>query len=71
MLERIKPMNLINKRIAAARTTLHPASLMRLVRAGKFPKPVPLGQTRIAFVEAEVEAWIKARVDERDGAIVP
>ena len=59
-------MTLISKRIAAARTTLHPASVMRLVRQGKFPQPVPLGPARIAFVEAEVERWIADRIEERD-----
>ncbi len=31
-----------------------------------FPKPVRLGRNSIAFVESEVEAWIKARIAERD-----
>jgi prophage regulatory protein len=59
-------MNLLNKRAAAARTTLHPVSLMRLVRKGKFPKPVHIGEARIAFVEEEVDNWIKAQIEKRD-----
>ena len=62
-------MNLINKRRAQAKTTLHPASIMRLVRIGKFPKPVPLGSARIAFVEREVDEWIEARMKERDSRL--
>jgi prophage regulatory protein len=34
-------------------------------RAGRFPAPVSLGERRIAFVRAEVVAWIEARIAER------
>ncbi len=57
--------HLISKQAVAERTTLHPASVMRLVRDGKFPQPVPLGKARIAFDEAEVDEWIAARIAER------
>ena len=42
--------------------------LWRLERAGKFPKRVPIGAGRYAYVEAEVDAWIDARIAERDEA---
>ena len=58
-------MKLINKRVTSERTSLHPASIMRLVKIDKFPKPVELGSARIAFVEEEVDAWIEARAAER------
>jgi prophage regulatory protein len=41
--------------------------LYRLIKAGKFPRPVPLGENRIGFVEAEIEGWLQAKVAERDG----
>ena len=31
-----------------------------------FPKPVRLATNSIAFVEAEVDAWMQSRIDERD-----
>ncbi len=31
-----------------------------------FPKPVRVGKNTIAFVESEVEDWLRARVAERD-----
>jgi prophage regulatory protein len=40
--------------------------LWRLERAGKFPKRVALSPSRIAWIESEVDAWIKARVAARD-----
>ena len=41
--------------------------LYRLIAAGDFPKPIKLGVHRIAFVESEIDDWIKTRVSERDG----
>jgi prophage regulatory protein len=40
--------------------------LWRLERSGKFPKRVPIGAGRYAYVETEIDDWIEARVRERD-----
>jgi prophage regulatory protein len=43
--------------------------LWRLIKAGRFPKPVKLGDgARNAWVEMEIDAFIKARIAERDQA---
>jgi prophage regulatory protein len=42
------------------------AHLRRLVVAGKFPPPLKIGENRNAWIEAEIDAWIKERVAERD-----
>jgi len=39
---------------------LHWQSINRLVREGRFPKPIHCGN-RIVFVEEEVDAWLKAQ----------
>lgn len=33
----------------------------RLEKAGLFPKRIKLGQHRVGWVKAEVEAWLKGR----------
>lgn len=38
------------------------------IREGTFPKPVKIGQRASAWVESEVNAWINARINERDFA---
>ena len=38
----------------------------RLIKAGAFPAPVYLSPRRRAFVESEIDAWIRARVEGRD-----
>ena len=40
--------------------------LYRLIAAGKFPKPIRLGENRIMFVESEIDAWLLERIAERD-----
>ncbi len=59
-------MRLIRPKEAAALVGYHRVHLCRLARTGQFPKPVQLGDHGIAFVEAEVLAWIKRKIDERD-----
>jgi prophage regulatory protein len=38
----------------------------RLIKESRFPKPVYLSPRRRCFIEAEIDAWLKARVDKRD-----
>ena len=41
--------------------------LFAAIKDGTFPRPVRHGRTTL-FVDAEIEAWIGARIAERDGA---
>jgi prophage regulatory protein len=41
--------------------------IWRLERDGKFPKRVPLGQSRHGWLDSEINEWITARMAERDG----
>jgi prophage regulatory protein len=45
------------------------AHLWRLVKAGSFPRPTKIGGGRNAWVEPEVDAYIKARITARDQSI--
>lgn len=38
----------------------------RLIKEDRFPKPVFLSPRRRAFREDEIDAWVSARVAERD-----
>ena len=62
-------MRFLRKAVAADRVGYHPEHLMRLVRQGKFPAPVHLGPRTVAFVEDEVNEWLKARIAERDAGV--
>ena len=60
---------LLNKAEVAAKIGVHPESIMRLVRAGRFPAPVRLGgdgpSFRVRFIENESDAWVAARMAAR------
>ena len=36
-----------------------PLNLWRMERDGRFPKRVPIGQSRVGWVEDEVKAWMQ------------
>lgn len=42
------------------------AQLWRLERDGKFPRRVPISPVRYAYVESEIDAYIAAKIAERD-----
>jgi prophage regulatory protein len=47
-------------------TGLPRSSLYALIAAGEFPEPIKLGRKSSGWLEAEVIAWQKARIAERD-----
>jgi prophage regulatory protein len=55
----------ISMREVRNRTSLSKTTIHKRINAGTFPRPVGLGGSRVAFVEAQVEAWMKARVSDR------
>jgi excisionase family DNA binding protein len=60
--------NLLTKRQVAERLGIHPESVMRLARAGRFPRAIKIGddfRCAVRFDEAEVEAWLEQRKSAR------
>jgi prophage regulatory protein len=41
-------------------------SLLRMEKAGKFPRRVRLGYNRVVWVESEIDEWMAQLVSERD-----
>lgn len=61
MTERFISMTEVLDRICLSKTHLY-----RKINAGQFPKPVPLGPQKVAFLESEIEAWMAARLHARE-----
>lgn len=40
-------------------------TIRRWVKAGMFPKPIPLGPNRVGFLQSEIEQWLAARIEAR------
>ena len=60
------PKQLIDKKELKKLVKYSPQHIARLEKAGQFPKRLRLGQCRVAWLLAEVEAWIDERLAERD-----
>ncbi len=60
-------MRFTRKLEVARQVGWHPSHLMRMEKAGKFPKPVALGHNSTAFVESEVLDWMERRAADRTG----
>lgn len=61
MAERFMTMAEVRRRVALSKTEIY-----RKIKAGAFPRPVPLGTQKVAFVESEVAAWMDARLRARE-----
>lgn len=61
MSERFISMDEVIDRVSFSKTHIY-----RKIADGTFPRPVPLGPHKVAFLEREIEEWIAARIDERD-----
>ena len=48
------------------RTTISRSRIYEAIRKGRFPRSVPVGERRRAWIESEIEDWIDARVADRD-----
>ena len=52
--------------LASKGITYSKPTLWRKERAGTFPRRVPIGAARYAYVEAEIDAWVAALIASRD-----
>ncbi|MCC6920500.1 MAG: AlpA family phage regulatory protein [Alphaproteobacteria bacterium] len=53
-------MGAVRDRVALSRTEIY-----RKINKGEFPRPIPLGTHRVAFVESEIIEWMASRVEAR------
>jgi prophage regulatory protein len=40
--------------------------IRELIARGEFPRPIKIGANRVAFIEEEVDQWLRDRAAERD-----
>ena len=58
----------IRRHAVEDQTGLSRSTIYMLMQNGQFPKPVRIGGRAVAWPEAEVEAWLNARLAEREEA---
>lgn len=59
---------LLSIRDVVHRTSLSRATVYRLAELNRFPTPLQLTEGRKAWIAAEVDGWLAARLAERDAA---
>jgi prophage regulatory protein len=60
----VEPITILRLPAVTARTGLPTSSLYALMAEGKFPKSRKITARRVGWIEAEVDAWIRARIAE-------
>lgn len=61
--EAIKP-RLIRRAEVIARVGLCKASIYNRMNAGEFPRPIPIGSGRVAWLESDIDTWITEKLSE-------
>lgn len=55
-------LTILRRKQVEARTGLSRSTLYDLIKAGKFPPPIPLGCKSVGWVESEVNAWLAEQI---------
>lgn len=50
------------------RTGYKRPTIYKFIKAGIFPKQVPLGLRAVGWVESEIDEWIQSKIDAREQA---
>ena len=59
-------MRIIRLKEVIDSTGLARSTIYKYIGEGSFPKPVPLGDRAVGWVESEVVSWVMARIEARD-----
>ncbi len=54
-------MKILGPKEVKQKTNLSPATIWRQEKAGKFPRRINLTDSRVGWLESEIEEWIEAR----------
>jgi prophage regulatory protein len=57
---------ILRRRDLRAVTGYAPTRIHELIEEGKFPRPVPLGERAIGWLESDIAEWQRQRIAERD-----
>jgi prophage regulatory protein len=61
-------LRLLRLKEVIAKTGISRSSIYAAVQAGDFPRPVKIGARSSAWLESEINIWIRDRITERDSS---
>lgn len=59
-------MKIMRLKDVMACTGLGRSSIYKFISDGTFPKPIPLGDRAVGWLEEEIEDWIASKIADRD-----
>ena len=62
-----RPIRVLRLRDVKARTGQATSTIYAAMASGKFPRPIPLGERAVGWLEAEIDSWIEGCLRKRDG----
>ena len=62
-----RTLRVLRLRDVRARTGQATSTIYAAMAAGKFPRPIPLGERAVGWLEAEIDSWIEGCLRKRDG----
>ncbi len=54
---------ILRRKLVEAQTGLSRSKIYDLVAREQFPRPIKIGARAVGWVEADIEAWINAKID--------
>jgi prophage regulatory protein len=61
-------MRLVRERDRAQMTGVPRSTCYLRMKQGTFPKPVPIGEKAVAWLESDLIGWMEQQVSKRDGS---
>jgi prophage regulatory protein len=61
------PLRILRLRDVKSRTGKSTSGIYADMASGKFPRPIPLGERAVGWLESEIDSWIEACLRKRDG----
>lgn len=59
-------MKILRQKQVSDATGLPRSTIYKYIADGVFPKPIPLGDRCVGWLESEVQEWISLKIKERD-----
>ena len=66
MAQTVRTLRIISWRELSEMVPFTRQHVLRLEKAGKFPRRIQIGARRVGWLYAEIESWVTAKVDGRD-----
>ncbi len=63
-----RTLRVLRLRDVKAKTGQATSTIYAAMASGNFPRPVPLGERAVGWLENELDSWIEARRAKRDAA---